>query len=275
MKRAHRFSPRLVRWISLSVCFALILSVLTTGPLQAVNGKGFGYERRTKPITKPSPPVPQGRREPPKGNGKKVDPVPPQPGPPAVSLPNLDEARRLRPSAPRAPEPVASTMRSKRKLVKAPKDRKASNNGLREPAGHRIGIAGNQTEIRSRQAIRPLARSHHAASSVTPRSVSLTAVPPQGGSGTAYSGTPISIPGMLEVECYKNGGAEIAYQDTSPGTHGQDYDNPPNYPPPSYRQPTDVDIYKSAGGYSNGYLIVMQAGDWMWLRGQRSHDRHG
>jgi hypothetical protein len=80
---------------------------------------------------------------------------------------------------------------------------------------------------------------------------------------TPYGGVPISIPGTLEVEKYDNGGAEVAYHDTSAGTHGQDYDNPPNYPPPSYRQPTDVDIYKSAGGYSNGYLIVMQAGDWM------------
>ena len=79
----------------------------------------------------------------------------------------------------------------------------------------------------------------------------------------AYGGTPHPIPGTIEVENYDTGGAGVAYHDTSAGSHGQDYDQPPSYPPPTFRQPTDVDIYKSASGYSNGYLIVLQAGDWM------------
>ena len=53
----------------------------------------------------------------------------------------------------------------------------------------------------------------------------------------------------------------MAYHDTTPGTHGQDYDQPPSNPAPSFRQPTDVDIYKYTG-YSNGYLVLGQAGDW-------------
>jgi carbohydrate binding protein with CBM6 domain len=80
---------------------------------------------------------------------------------------------------------------------------------------------------------------------------------------TPFGGTRISIPGTIEGENFDNGGGDVGYHDTSAGTHGQDYDNPPNYPPPAYRQPTDVDIYKSAGGYSNGHLVMMQAGDWM------------
>jgi Carbohydrate binding module (family 6)/F5/8 type C domain len=80
---------------------------------------------------------------------------------------------------------------------------------------------------------------------------------------TPFNGTRISIPGTIESENFDNGGADVGYHDTSPGSHGQDYNNPPNYPPPEYRQPTDVDIYKSASGYSNGYLVVLQAGDWM------------
>ena len=56
MRRAHRFPQRLARWTSLSVCFALIFSVLTTFPVQVVKGKGLGYKRGTKRTTKPSPP---------------------------------------------------------------------------------------------------------------------------------------------------------------------------------------------------------------------------
>lgn len=78
---------------------------------------------------------------------------------------------------------------------------------------------------------------------------------------TPYGNARASIPGIIESEKFDEGGAEIAYHDTTPGSYGQDYDNPPNYPTPSFRQPTDVDIYK--WGYSNGYLVLMQAGDWM------------
>ncbi len=80
---------------------------------------------------------------------------------------------------------------------------------------------------------------------------------------TPYTGSPASIPGVLESELYDNGGEGSAYHDTSPGTHGQDYDQWPTLPPPTFRQPTDVDIYKAVNYYSNGYLVVMQAGDWM------------
>lgn len=85
---------------------------------------------------------------------------------------------------------------------------------------------------------------------------------PQGG-GSAYGGTPATVPGTVEAELFDVGGEGAAYHDTSLGTHGQDYGQPPNWPPPSFRQPTDVDIYKAAADYSNSYLIVMQAGDWM------------
>jgi YD repeat-containing protein len=78
----------------------------------------------------------------------------------------------------------------------------------------------------------------------------------------SYTGTALAVPGSVEAEDFDQGGQGVGYYDTTPGTHGQDYTQPPNYPPPSFRQPTDVDIYKSAG-YSGDYLIVMQAGDWM------------
>lgn len=78
----------------------------------------------------------------------------------------------------------------------------------------------------------------------------------------AFIGCSASLPGTIEVELYDNGGEGAGYHDTTPGTYGADYDQPPNYPTPNYRLPTDVDVYKSTN-YSNNYLIAMQAGDWM------------
>ena len=77
-----------------------------------------------------------------------------------------------------------------------------------------------------------------------------------------YGGVAQNVPGTIEIENYDNGGGEAAYHDTTPGSHGQDYDQP-NYPVPTFRLPTDVDLYKSAASYSNGYLTIVQAGDWM------------
>lgn len=77
-----------------------------------------------------------------------------------------------------------------------------------------------------------------------------------------YNGTAAQIPSTLEAELFDAGGEGVAYHDMSAGSHGNDWESPPPYPPPPFRQPTDVDIYKHSG-YSNGYLVVMQAGDWM------------
>src|SRR6185295_1874122 len=61
---------------------------------------------------------------------------------------------------------------------------------------------------------------------------------------TAYNGSPLGIPGNVEIEQFDLGGQGVGYFDTTPGSHGQDYTQPPNFPPPPFRQPTDVDIYK-------------------------------
>jgi YD repeat-containing protein len=79
---------------------------------------------------------------------------------------------------------------------------------------------------------------------------------------TPYADTPAQVPGKVEVELYDAGGESVAYHDTTPASHGQDYTLPSPYPPPAFRQPTDVDLYRHPS-YSNGYLTVMQAGDWM------------
>jgi len=93
--------------------------------------------------------------------------------------------------------------------------------------------------------------------------LALTIYQPSPAQTQAYGGTAAQAPGKIEAELFDDGGEGVAYHDTTQGSHGQDYDQPPNYPPPSFRNTTDVDIYKSAAGFSNGYLVVMQAGDWM------------
>src|SRR5216684_7310001 len=107
MKRARRFPQRLVRWTSLCVCFALVLSCLVV-PFASVTGKGRGSRGS-------SPTVREGAQ----GNGqeRRVAPRPPQPGPPAGRFPNLDDMRnatdqwRRNGHSVHAPDPVPSTQR--------------------------------------------------------------------------------------------------------------------------------------------------------------------
>ncbi len=80
--------------------------------------------------------------------------------------------------------------------------------------------------------------------------------------GSPFDDTKTAVSGTIEAEHFNNGGEGIAYHDATPGTNGQDYDQPPSYPTPTFRQPTDVDIYKSTY-YNNGYLIMLQAGEWL------------
>ena len=76
-----------------------------------------------------------------------------------------------------------------------------------------------------------------------------------------YNNAAAQLPGNIEAELFDAGGEGVAYHDTTAGTHGLDQDQSPQ-PPTAFRSPTDVDIYKHVS-YSNGYLVVMQAGDWM------------
>lgn len=62
-----------------------------------------------------------------------------------------------------------------------------------------------------------------------------------------YTGTPMSLPGVLELENFDNGGAGIAYQDSSAGNSGGQY------------RSTDVDIapaVDAGGGYVVGWTEV-------------------
>ena len=104
MKRARRLSQRLVRWTSLCVCFALVISSFVLFPSQATIGKNSI--------------APQGRSGSPNGKGRKVDAPAPRPGPPEATLPNLDEVRRKRHPRPEAPMHIPSSVRPLRNPVK-------------------------------------------------------------------------------------------------------------------------------------------------------------
>src|SRR5229473_2422762 len=103
MRRARRFPQRLVRWTSVWVCLALVVTSLAMVPVPLVNGKG------EIPATQG-----QGNQVPPNDKARKVKPEPPEKGAPFANLPNLDEVRRQSHRVTEAPPPQPSTLRSKR-----------------------------------------------------------------------------------------------------------------------------------------------------------------
>jgi phosphatidylserine/phosphatidylglycerophosphate/cardiolipin synthase-like enzyme len=75
------------------------------------------------------------------------------------------------------------------------------------------------------------------------------ATPAAPGTPVPFGGTPTSLPGTLQLENFDDGGAGVAYSDTSIGNLGGQY------------RSTDVDVESTAGGgYSVGYV---GAGEWL------------
>ncbi len=75
--------------------------------------------------------------------------------------------------------------------------------------------------------------------------------PPPPPGPTPFSGTPIPLPGQIELENFDNGGEAVAFHDTTPANEGN-----------QYRQ-TGVDIEAvsdAGGGYNIGYT---HAGEWL------------
>src|SRR5258707_15862209 len=73
-------------------------------------------------------------------------------------------------------------------------------------------------------------------------------VPPVSGS-PAYSGTPVSLPGVVQAENFDTGPDGVSYHDSTPGNSGGLY------------RSTDIDLEPaSGGGYDIGWTA---AGEWV------------
>src|SRR5713226_6168472 len=136
MRRTHHLPANLIRWTSLCICFALIQTSLTL-ITPASSKSGFLLQGRNG----------QGDNR----NAKKVSPKPPQPGAPALALPNLEDTRQRMNDEQKAPRQVESNMRSRRKPLESrdgrkvgdplpPKQKKASTDSL-ENGSERVRIA--------------------------------------------------------------------------------------------------------------------------------------
>jgi YD repeat-containing protein len=115
MSPTHRIPARLIRCTSLCVCFALILSAVAGIPIQTVSSK--------ESIRPPQ----QGNAQGNNGQERRVNPPTTRTGPPARSLPNLDDLRHRRAEAPRAPIALASTLRSRRKPLESRNGRRVGD----------------------------------------------------------------------------------------------------------------------------------------------------
>jgi hypothetical protein len=72
-----------------------------------------------------------------------------------------------------------------------------------------------------------------------------------GGGSTPFTGMPAPLPGTVEAENFDNGGAEVAYHDTSGGNSGGAY------------RTTDVDLEATSdtgGGFNLGWV---SPGEWL------------
>src|SRR5258708_29234233 len=113
----RRFLQRTVRLIVSRLCLVGVVASLSIAPVsQAGNRRPW----LTRPIT--------GQRNGQSGNdkAKKVIPLPPQAGPPVGTLPNLNEAKTRPTAVPRTPQPIPSTLRSRRKARRGQNDKIAS-----------------------------------------------------------------------------------------------------------------------------------------------------
>ncbi len=81
-------------------------------------------------------------------------------------------------------------------------------------------------------------------------SIQFTSSAPPSGTSTPYLGAPATVPGVVQVENFDNGGEGIAYHDTSAANEGGQYRN------------EGVDIARDAAG--TGYVVGwVSAGEWL------------
>lgn len=111
-----------------------------------------------------------------------------------------------------------------------------------------VTLSGTATLAAGRHVLRAVIDSGNASFNLEYMSFSV----PGTYSGTAYTGTPINLPGIIQAENYDKGGEGIAYHDTDATNDGG-----------QYRTSEGVDIESSTdtgGGYDVGWI---QTGEWL------------
>src|SRR6266403_458759 len=99
-------------WLACSLCLLLVISSLVQPLISSAS------ERRLIPLSSST--------QHPNSEGTKVTPLPPERGTPTgLNLPNLDEVRYRQRQELKAPPPIESTMRSRRKAQKPPQKQKS------------------------------------------------------------------------------------------------------------------------------------------------------
>jgi len=141
MSRAHHFSSRLIRWMSLYISLALVLSLLTFTPIRFRNTS-----------------IAHAQSGSPNGQGSRVATPAPVLGPPQANLPNIDAVRRLPNAPPQAPLPLPSTDRSRRNPLAPRNGKKVGDPGTTLIGALNTGSVGDIAASSSHVKV-PMARS--------------------------------------------------------------------------------------------------------------------
>jgi hypothetical protein len=139
MNRARRFSGSSIRWTTLAICLALILSSLGVSPFASASS------------------FTQDRNQPRNDKARRVKPAPPEKTVPFANLPKLDDRKNQPSQAPEAPPSISSTARSKRKPLESRKGKRVGDPGTTGVPGvgsnrPRTESVNERIDILSRQA---------------------------------------------------------------------------------------------------------------------------
>ena len=78
----------------------------------------------------------------------------------------------------------------------------------------------------------------------------------------AYGGTPVPLPGTVQMENFDEGGSGVSYYDTTAGNTGGAYRN------------TDVDLAATTDAGGDYYVGWTRPGEWLTVHRERHHGGH-
>ena len=153
MYTRYHFRPQFVRFISLLICGAMLVSMFVATPRSSA--KSPRKTKTTAPVVNPQGNSQRQRQPLPRDNSRRVDPIQPDRVGRPINLPSVDELQRRKPEKPEAPAPIPSTTRSPRKRVGKNKPVAAAIS----PENDRVVLSATQPMNRRAPGV---VRSHHA-----------------------------------------------------------------------------------------------------------------